>query len=131
MRFGTLRLCGVIAALALTATAHAHDLVSHVSLTASKEVPPNNSPAIGSATVTIDFDLFEMRVEANFTGLQGTVTAAHIHAPTPEENSGTAGIATQLPTLEGFPSGVTNGSYDHTFDLADADSYNPDFIAAN
>lgn len=125
-RFGYL-----IAAVALIATAQAHELICHVSLTGSKVSPPTNSAAIGSATITIDFDLFTMRVQAEFSGLQGTVTSAHIHAATPEENSGTAGAATQLPTFEGFPAGVTSGVYDHTFDLADASSYNPEFIAAN
>ena len=126
LRFGCL-----IAAFALAMTVHAHELISHVSLTGSKVSPPTNSPAIGSATITIDFDLFTMRVEAEFSGLQGTVTSAHIHAATAEENSGTAGAATQLPTFEGFPPGVTSGVYDHTFDLTDAASYNPDFITAN
>jgi hypothetical protein len=36
-----------------------------------------------------------------------------------------------VPTFTGFPSGVTSGSYDHLFDLADPDSYNPTFITAS
>ena len=81
--------------------------------------------------MTIDFDLFTMRVEADFSALQGTVMTAHIHAATPVQNSGTAGVATQTPSFAMFPVGLTSGSYDQTFDLADAASYNPDFIAAN
>jgi hypothetical protein len=41
------------------------------------------------------------------------------------------GVATQLPSFVGFPLGVTAGSYDHTFDLTLASSFNPSFILAN
>jgi CHRD domain len=113
----------------LAATTHAHDLVSHVALNGATEAPPNNSAGTGSATVTIDFDMFTMRVEAEFSGLQATVTGAHLHAATPEALSGTAIAVT--PSLDGFPAGVTSGTYDHVFNLADPASYNPDFVAAN
>jgi hypothetical protein len=70
-------------------------------------------------------------VQVDFAGLQGTTTAAHIHAATAQPFAGTAGVATQTPSFELFPLGVTSGTYDHTFDLALASSYNPDFISAN
>jgi len=37
-------------------------------------------------------------------------------------------VATQLPTFPGFPSGVTAGSYDATFDMTLASSYNTNWI---
>ena len=56
-------------------------------------------------------------------------TAAHIHccisAP------GNAGVATTVPTFTGFPGGVTSGTYAHTFDMLNAASYNPAFIASH
>ncbi len=113
------------------AVARAHDRIYTASLTGPEESPANASPGTGQVTVTIDLDLFTMRVEAKFGDLEGTVTAAHIHAPTAAPLAGTAGVATQTPSFQGFPLGVTSGSYDHTFDLTLASSYNPDFIAAH
>jgi hypothetical protein len=72
-----------------------------------------------------------MRVEVSFSGLLGTTTASHIHAATAVPGSDTAIVATVLPTFTGFPSGVTSGTYDHTFDMTVATSYNPAFITAN
>ena len=36
----------------------------------------------------------------------------------------------QLPTFEGFPAGVQAGTYDHTFDMTLASSYNPAFVTS-
>ena len=109
----------------------AHQVVYTALLSGEFQSPTNASPGAGIVKITLDFDLFNMRVEASFANLQGTVTSAHIHAATAAPLSGTAGIATQTPTLEAFPTGVTSGSYDHTIDLTQASAYNPDFIAAN
>ena len=100
-------------------------------LTGAAESPPNSSAAIGHAVVTIDFDLLTMRVATTFSGLEGTVTAAHIHGPTAESGEGIADDMTQVPSFIGFPSGVTSGSYDHLFDLTDPATYNPAFVAAS
>jgi hypothetical protein len=89
------------------------------------------SPAIGHVVVTIDADLLTMRVATTFSGLEGTVLAAHIHGPTAESGEGLADVMTQVPTFTGFPSGVNAGSYDHTFNLGDSSSYNPAFISAS
>jgi len=94
------------------------------------EIPLNVSPGTGSALVTIDNDLFTMRVIASFSGLTGTTTAAHIHCCDFQAN-GSAGVATQTPTFEGFPGGVTSGSYDHTFDMTLTSSYRAVFLTAN
>jgi len=72
-----------------------------------------------------------MHIVAIFSGLQGTSTACHIHAPTPTPFSGTAGVATTTPFFSGFPIGVTSGSYDNTLDLTQATSYNSSFITAH
>jgi hypothetical protein len=98
-------------------------------LSGAIEAPPNASPATGTATVTIDGNF--MRLQTSFSGLLGLTTAAHIHAPTPMPGTGTAGVATTLPTFPGFPAGVQAASYDRTFDMTLASSYNPAFITAN
>lgn len=113
--------------------------VYYATLLGSSEFPANNSTGTGKAVVTIDGNT--MRVQATFAGLvpqtsggltSGT-TAAHIHAPTPIPLSltSTAGVATTTPTFTGFPSGVREGSYDRTYDMTLATSYNPAYITAN
>ena len=42
----------------------------------------------------------------------------------------TAGVATTLPSFTGFPTSVTAGTYDHTFDMTLASSYSPAFVTA-
>lgn len=95
------------------------------------EDPPNASPGTGDALVDWDDLLHTMRVQATFADLIGTTTMAHIHAPTANPGTGTAGVATQTPSFTGFPLGVTSGSYDHTFDLTDTATYNSSFVTAN
>jgi hypothetical protein len=59
------------------------------------------------------------------------VTASHIHSATAVAGTGTAGVATTTPTFTGFPSAVTAGTYDRTFDMLLASSYNPSYVTAN
>ncbi len=94
------------------------------------EAPPNASPGSGFATVTWDDLAHTLRVQANFTGLFAPVTAAHIHCCTASAETGTVGVATPTPTFPGFPSGVTSGSYDMTFDLLQASSWNAAFLTS-
>jgi hypothetical protein len=85
----------------------------------------------GFARVTFDTDILSMRVEATWSGLSGTTTVAHIHCCTTNPGTGTAGVATQVPTFSGFPAGVTAGSYDQTFDMNLAGSWNASFVTNN
>ena len=85
----------------------------------------------GFARVTFDTDLSTMRTEATWSGTSGTSTVAHIHCCTTTPGVGNAGVATQLPSFTLFPTGVTSGSYDHTFDMSVAASWNPTFVTAN
>ena len=102
-----------------------------VNLSGPNEVPVNNSPGTGKALVTIDVAANTMRVQATFSGLLAGVTASHIHAPTAVAGTGTAGVATTTPTFTGFPSAVTSGTYDRTFDMLLASSYNPSYVTNN
>ena len=117
--------------LVATPLAHATIIQYTASLSGPNEAPPNASPGTGFATITIDDVLNTMRVEATFSDLLGTATAAHIHCCTASPLTGTAGVATTTPTFAGFPLGVTSGSYDHTLDMTLASSYNPSFITAH
>lgn len=121
----------------------AHNLlqaqVYYTSLSGAIEVPSNTSPGTGKAIVTIDGN--NMRVQVTFSGLVAQtaagapsgVTASHIHAATPIPLSvtSTAGVATSVPTFTGFPSGVREGTYDRTFDMTLASSFNPAYVTAN
>ena len=119
------------AVMSLAGVAAAHELVFTAQLTGPAEAPPNASPGVGTSTVTIDVDLSTMRVQAVFSGLLGNVTVVHIHGPTAIAGTGTAGVATPTPSFPLFPAGNTFGSYDQTFDLTLASSYNPAFITAS
>jgi hypothetical protein len=124
----TITLCAI--ALAHGA-ASAHETVYTAALLGSSEFPSATTPGSGTATVTMDFDLFTMRVQATFSGLLGTVTASHIHCCTAATGGSNVGVATMTPSFTGFPTGVTAGSYDQTFNMALASSYNAAFITAN
>src|SRR3954463_6094452 len=80
------------------------------SLSGPNENPPNASPGTGFAMVTLELATHTFTVNVNFTGLTGTTTASHIHAPI-TTGGGTAAVATQIPTFAGFPLGVTSGNY--------------------
>jgi hypothetical protein len=86
---------------------------------------------VGTALVDIDDVAQTMRVRVTFSGLVGTTTASHIHAPTLVALTGTAGVATTTPYFAGFPIGVTSGSYDNTLDMTQASSYNPAYVTAH
>src|SRR5437870_1618268 len=81
-------------------------------LSGPAESPPNASPGTGFADVFYNDQGHTLQVEATFSGLLGTTTASHIHAPTAIPFAGTAGVATQTPSFVGFPLGVTSGTYD-------------------
>jgi len=99
-------------------------------LTGAKEVPVNASPGTGYAIVIVDAAAHSLQVDVSFQGLLGTTTASHIHCCTAVPETGTAGVATQVPTFTGFPLGVTAGTYSHSFDLSLASTYNPAFVTA-
>jgi hypothetical protein len=94
------------------------------------ESPPYESPGTGFARVVYNSDFQTLSVQATFSGLLAPTTAAHIHGGTAEPGTGTAGVMTQTPSFAGFPLGVTSGTYDQTFDLTLASTYNPAFITA-
>jgi len=100
-------------------------------LSGPNESPPNASPGTGLAFVNYDDVAHTLQVEVTFSGLLGTTTASHIHAPTLVAGTGTAGVATTTPYFAGFPIGVSSGSYSNTLDLTLASSYNPSYEAAN
>src|SRR6266404_6997744 len=131
MKNGFLRFISVAALCALATQASAAILISDAALSGPTESPPNASPGTGFAEVTVNDIADTMRVQVTFSGLVAATTASHIHCCTALPGTGTAGVATTVPTFTGFPLGVTSGTYDHTFDMSLASSYNPAFVTAN
>jgi hypothetical protein len=121
----------VSALLGFAGAAHAQVTNFTTTLSGANESPPNSSPGTGTASVLINELSDEMRVHINFSGLTSGSTASHIHCCTPEPLTGTAPVATMVPTFTGFPLGVTSGTYDMTFNLLDASTYNPAFVSAH
>lgn len=132
----TIRLLAALAIAAAAVPATAAVLLYRADLSGPAEDPPNASPATGSALVTFDTVENTMRVQLDFSGLQGLTRAAHIHCCTALPGQGSVGVATHLPNFPGFPrdldgTGVTAGNYDRTFDADVAPFLNPTFIANN
>jgi CHRD domain-containing protein/VCBS repeat protein len=119
----------LLASIALSAAAYQIQYVG--TLSGNLEVTPTNSPATGVVGVTFDLDLMTMRVQTTFSGLTSSTTAAHVHCCTTTPLFGAASVATQTPAFAGFPLGVTAGTYDHTFDMSLASSWNPSYVTAN
>ena len=117
-----------IATLALPGEASATPITYKATLDGPSE--GTASPGVGSATVIVDDIANLMFVSADFAGLLGNTTAAHIHCCTAVPGAGTAGVATTTPSFPGFPLGVTSGNMDQTFDLLLPGSYNPAFVTA-
>jgi hypothetical protein len=126
-------LVAVMAAAALfTATAaHTAPITYVTAMSGANESPPNASPGTGTATLIVDTTSHQWTMHVDFTGLLGNTSAAHTHAPTTVAGTGTAGVATTTPYFAGFPIGVTSGTYDNTFDMTQASSFNASFITAN
>jgi len=98
-------------------------------LNGANQNPVIVTPGTGVALVILDPVANTMRVEVTFSDLLADTTASHIHcciaAP------GNVGVATTVPSFPGFPLGVTSGTYDQTFDMANSSSYNPAFVTAS
>ena len=83
--------------LLLSTSAHAAPFTIHTTMLASNVVPPNASPAVGSADVTVDGDSLLMSL--TWSGLTGgSATAGHLHCCAPPVSAGLLAI-----TFPGFP----------------------------
>lgn len=115
----------------VAAAAHAAPVHYAVTLDGPSEAPPNASAGLGFAAVDVDLAAHTIWIDLTFSGLTGTTTACHIHAPTAVAFTGTAGVATTTPYFAGFPIGVTSAHFTILLDETLATSFNPSYVTAN
>jgi len=124
------RLATIAALLFFALPSHATIITYEASLSGPAEFPANTSPATGFATVDYDSIAHTLAISANWTGLLGLTTAAHIHCCTALPNAAAAvGVAVTPGTLPGFPAGVTAGTYaSPLIDLTNPASFTAVFV---
>jgi hypothetical protein len=132
-RFKTIlsRTLPVILLLAVAIPTQAATFTFTVNLSGPNEAPPNASPGTGTALIVFDNVAHTLFLDVAFSGLVAGTSASHIHCCTAVPGTGTAGVATQLPSFVGFPLGVTAGTFSNTLNLTQASSYNPAFVTAS
>ncbi|WP_326540889.1 CHRD domain-containing protein [Pseudorhodoferax sp.] len=127
MKPGTALAAVFAAALLSIAPAPGHAAVIRYQAVLSPEAPG----ATGSGMVRVDYDTLAstLLVMANWSGLSGPTTVAHIHCCTAVPGTGTVGVAVTPSTLPGFPEGTTSGSYTSPLlDLTAAPTFTGGFI---
>lgn len=95
------------------------------------DLGPEVAGATGSGSVLVAYDDAEhtVQITANWSGLSGVTTVAHIHCCTAAAGTGTAGVAVTPGTLPGFPDGVSSGTYiSPLIDLDDPASFTASFL---
>jgi hypothetical protein len=92
---------------------------------------PETAGATGSGSAFFSLSGSMLSINANWSGLTGITSAAHIHCCTADPNIGTAGVAVTPGTLPGFPIGVSAGVYNFTVNLGLASSFTNAFLTSS
>jgi hypothetical protein len=116
----------VTAATALMAPAQAAPIEFRAVLSGAQEVPVRATPGTGFGSAILDGDT--LTVSIVFSGLTTGTGAGHIHCCTAA--GANAPVAIDFVGL-GFPIGVTSGTYNRVFNLADLTTYSTGFRNAN
>ena len=87
----------LIALLSASSVAYAQTVTFKANMSASQEVPPNDSKGKGTAELTYNPTSKELTWTITFEGLTGPVVAAHFHGPA--ASGANAGVA--LPIAQG------------------------------
>ena len=99
-------LLSFVGVLAFASPAAAEVVRMQAELTAAAEVPPNASPARGSAEVTLDTATRELAWRISFSNLTAPLSAMHFHGPaTPTANAGIVVPITAAPAQATVVSG--------------------------
>jgi CHRD domain/PEP-CTERM motif len=119
--------------LALSLLALATGAQAHLTIFQGTFAPEANG-ATGTGTLFMEYDEdgHTLFIDAEWSGLSGNTTTAHIHCCTALPNTGTAGVAlAQGNVLPGFPLGAKAGSYERVIDLTQANQYGSGFLSAS
>ncbi len=81
--------------------AYAETATYNADLTSDAEVPPNDSPATGTAEVTVDSDAGTVSWTVTVQDLTGDPVAAHIHGPASEDENAAPVIDMSDSLMEG------------------------------
>lgn len=95
---------------------------------------PEALGATGSGTLFMTYDATArtLDIQANWAGLSGTTSTAHIHCCNANPFTGTSGVAlAESGILPGFPLGVSSGSYSRLIDLSQTNQYGGAFLTAS
>jgi hypothetical protein len=117
-----------VVATMMPVAGYASTLTYSAVLDGASENPPNMSPGIGEAIVVYNPSAQTLAIDAQFSGLVGNTTVAHIHCCVTAP--GNVGVAVTPGTLPGFPAGVTAGTYSIVLDLTMAGTYTTGFLTA-
>lgn len=121
------KLLAVVALSAASCAASAGVIVFNAAL------GPEVARATGSGFMQAFYDTVshDLRIVADWSGLSGTTTVAHIHCCVAVAGAGTVGVAVTPGTLPGFPAGVQSGHYEtpSDIDLDLASSFTAAFIS--
>jgi hypothetical protein len=94
-----------------------------------QENPPVATPGTGSGSAIYNPNTNELAVDVSFSDLVGPTNNAHIHCCATDLSTN-SGIAIHF-VPNGFPLGVTSGSFSHTYDLSLASSFDAGFVTAS
>jgi hypothetical protein len=72
-----------MAVLGQPPSASAYPMLFGGTLSGANVAVPNNSPGTGTVLIVLDPTAATMQIDASFSGLTGTDTAAHIHCVVP------------------------------------------------
>jgi hypothetical protein len=98
-----------VAVFVSMAAANANMLEFAALLDGLQETPPVATPATGDATLMVDDTTLDWTLTGNYSGLIGTVSAAHIHGPAPPGTPAGV-IAGGTLMAVGSPNGTLSGA---------------------
>jgi hypothetical protein len=109
--------------------ARAETISLKADLKGSNEVPPNSSPANGTAEATLDAETRHLSYTITFSGLSGPALGAHFHGPS--EAGKNAGIVLPFKTVQSPIEGTATLTENQAADLLAGKWYANIHTAAN
>jgi hypothetical protein len=119
----------LVGSASLIDAARAETIVLKADLKGSNEVPPNTSPATGTAEATLDTASRNLTYTITFSGLSGPALGAHFHGPV--EAGKNAGIVLPFKTVQSPIEGSATLTENQAADLLAGKWYANVHTAAN